>query len=56
MFQSVAHCPFLSEPAEATPHVACLHGWYCQSGFWEPTALWCQRGLRCCSALGCMLQ
>lgn len=39
MFQSVPHCPFLSEPAEAAPPVACLYHWYCQSGFWEPKTL-----------------
>lgn len=39
MFQSVPHCPFLSEPAEAAPPVAYLYHWYCQSGFWEPKTL-----------------
>lgn len=39
MFQNVPHCPFLSEPAEATPPVTYLYHWYCQSGFWEPKTL-----------------
>lgn len=39
MFQSVPHCPFLREPAEAAPPVASLYRWYCQSGFWEPKTL-----------------
>lgn len=39
MSQSVPHCLFLSEPAEAAPPVAYLYCWYCQSGFWEPKTL-----------------